>query len=81
MTIERTLIAVLFLMHVRNAIAIAETKQKHNGLVEGFNALTRTIADFMDTDEFTAKLDKNLKRLSRIYREHYGEDEDDDKDD
>lgn len=59
MTIERILIAVLFLLNVRTEIAMVKLIQKHNHLTKVISVLTVTLCKKIYG--FADELDKNMK--------------------
>lgn len=67
MTIERILIAVLFLLNVRNEIAMVKLIQKHNHLTQVIAVLTVTLCKSFRG--FADELDKNMKKSVDDYKE------------
>lgn len=78
MTIERILIVVLFLLNVRNEVAMAKVIHKHNRLTQMIAVLTGTLCK--NIHGLAEELDKNMKMSVDDYLEFIKERiEDDDK--
>ncbi len=75
MTIERILIAVLFLLNVRTEIEFMRLAKKHNGLTTAFGMMAKLMEERFSG--FMGELDSELKKHSRYYREQEGIEEDD----
>lgn len=67
MTIERILIVVLFLLNVRNEIAMVKLMQKHNHLTQVIAVLTVTLCKSIHG--LADELDKNMKKSLDDYAE------------
>ena len=67
MTIERILIVVLFLLNVRNEVAMVKIIQKHNHLTQVIAVLTVTLCKGIHG--LADELDKNMKKNVDDYEE------------
>lgn len=67
MTIERILIVVLFLLNVRNEVAMVKIIHKHNRLTQTVAVLAGTLCK--NIHGLTEELDKNMKMSVDEYAE------------
>ena len=67
MTIERILIVVLFLLNVRNEVAMVKIIQKHNRLTQTVAVLTGTLCK--NIHGLAEELDKSMKMSVDEYAE------------
>ena len=67
MTIERILICVLFLLNVRNEVAMVKVIHKHNRLTQVVAVLSATLCK--NIHGLAAELDKNMKMSVDEYAE------------